>query len=110
MMYVLEKSTFVKKQVSNPMVIFCIGKNYFVELLFLILVNKDTSGSIGHTLKVEGGVQVDKRIDESVKFDYMSRLQCVETAVHSQLSTLREESPNCVAVIIEFSSNVVVLG
>jgi hypothetical protein len=73
---------------AAPMVIFCI----------------DTSGSMQTATTVPGGIE----LPTGQRVERVSRLQCAQAAVHSQLRRLMEESPGTVPVVITFGSSVTV--
>lgn len=56
----------------------------------------------------KGKITLDKRINNGQPLEYISRLQCVQTAIHAQLETIKKEDPNCVVVLVEFHSDVIV--
>lgn len=84
------------KQPSYPMVIFCI----------------DRSGSMGTTTEVKEGINIDPRATDNSasRINHVSRLQCVQTAVHSQIEMLQRNQPDCVAVLITFDNTVTIHG
>jgi len=80
--YIVEKATAVIKKASFPMVVFCV----------------DMSGSMSTNVKTSDASK------------YFSRMQCVKMAVKSQIATLRDSQPDCVAVVIGFNSDVHIYG
>lgn len=65
----------------------------------------DISGSMGTSTRVEGGVV----LPSGERVTSVTRLQCVQTAVHAQVEALRRVQPDCPIVIVPFSSGVSIL-
>jgi hypothetical protein len=67
---------------------------------------------MGLTKVVNGGITLDKRCTDNNNpkvFD-VSRLQCVQSAVHSQIDTIRKTAPDTICVLIAFSNDITVQG
>jgi actin beta/gamma 1 len=87
--------TLVKEAGSSleptvPMVVFCI----------------DISGSMQARTNVSEGIT----LPSGQCVTQVTRLQCVQAAVHAQIDHLRRTQPSCVPVIITFGSSVTVIG
>jgi len=65
----------------------------------------DISGSMTATTKVEHGVV----LPTGERVSSVTRLQCVQTAVHAQVEALRRAQPDCPIVIVPFSATVSIL-
>ena len=111
--YVLEvDETTKKKSESDQSVIFCL----------------DISGSMCVTTPVEGKVNIKgdrlKELQELMKFSdgsdqffkenrnttYISRLQCVQAAIESQIMDMTENNPNKKVGFVTFSNDVHIVG
>jgi len=65
----------------------------------------DVSGSMNTTSPVEGGVP----LPTGQRLTSVTRLQCIQTAVHAQIEALRSSQPDCPIVIVAFHSDVTVI-
>jgi len=79
---------------DDSMVIFCI----------------DISGSMGTTMTVSGKLDFPAPIMGKIKNNNVSRLHCIQAAVHRQLEQMKEQMPNCRPLVITFGSSVDVYG
>ena len=69
----------------------------------------DISGSMGVTTEIAGGIELNPLLSTK-KLSHISRLQCLQTAVHSQINELRRTQPNCIVALISFSNDVTIYG
>jgi len=82
-----------------PMVLQHAGSDTELPMVVFVI---DTSGSMAAATKVDAGVT----LPTGQQLTSVSRLQCVQTAVHSQVEALRHAQPNCPIVFVPFSSSV----
>jgi actin-related protein len=80
----------ITQEPSVPMVVFCI----------------DISGSMQARTNVPEGVT----LPNGQCVTQVTRLQCVQAAVHAQIDMLRQTQPHCIPVIITFGSAVTIIG
>ena len=65
----------------------------------------DISGSMSTTIKVPGGVQLEKNVGTVHK---VTRLECMKAAVRGQLERIRQKEPHRQVTVITFGSEVTV--
>jgi hypothetical protein len=70
----------------------------------------DVSGSMGTTMRVDGDVNFPPAIQRKVARGQVSRLQCIQAAVHGQLEQMKVKLPNARPSVIAFGSTIEVHG
>eukprot|EP01120_Amphizonella_sp_Union-15-10_P010325 TRINITY_DN4115_c0_g1_i1.p1 TRINITY_DN4115_c0_g1~~TRINITY_DN4115_c0_g1_i1.p1 ORF type:complete len:689 (+),score=169.17 TRINITY_DN4115_c0_g1_i1:2-2068(+) len=75
----------------------------------LVIYCVDISGSMSTTIKVDSTVVLPPTIKRTNQ-SYVSRMHCVQAAVHNHLEALPKTSPQCRPVLIAFSTDVRIYG